>query len=192
MPQSLNEHVLAAAGHGDEDAFAILWRELSPAVCAYLTARGAADPEALTSDVFIAVLPRLSDLEGGVAGLRTFLFSVAHARLVDEFRRNARRPDLVEFDSVRHDRAVPSAEHEAMTGPRTVYELLDRLSEDYRAVLALRVVADLDLEQTARVLGRSVGAVKQLQRRALVALRAEIDAPRGVTGDAASTITGST
>lgn len=189
MPDPTADDVVRAAVHGDKDAFALLWRELSPTVFAYLSARGAADPEALTSDVFLAVLPRLPELEGGAAGLRTFVFSIAHARLVDEFRRNARRPASVEFDHLRHDRAVPSAEHEALTGTQSVYDLLDRLSDDYRAVLALRVVADLDLEQTARVLGRSVGAVKQLQRRALLALRAEIEAPNGVTGATAYAIT---
>ncbi|HKC27276.1 MAG TPA: hypothetical protein VKB75_04630, partial [Jatrophihabitans sp.] len=98
MPDPTADDVVRAAVHGDKDAFAMLWRELSPTVFAYLSARGAADPEALTSDVFLAVLPRLPELEGGAAGLRTFVFSIAHARLVDEFRRNARRPASVEFD----------------------------------------------------------------------------------------------
>ena len=191
MGESVVDEVLVAAQRGDPDAFAAIWRELSPAVAGYLAARGAADPDATTSDVFLAVLPRLAELRGGVAGLRTFVFSVAHARLVDERRRGTRRPAAVEFDPNRHDDIWPSAEQEALTrvGTDEVMKVLARLSPDYREVLALRVIADLSVEQAASVMRRSVGAVKQLQRRALLALRAELAAPQRVTDTPADSIT---
>ena len=50
-------------------------------------------------------------------------------------------------------------------------QMLSILPPDQQAVLALRIVAELSLEETAQVIGRSVGAVKQLQRRALLALK---------------------
>src|SRR5213595_2629030 len=78
--EAITDDVLAAAQSGSADAFAVIWRQLSPAVAGYLAGRGVSDPEALTSDVFLGVLPRLGELNGGVAGLRTFVFSVAHAR----------------------------------------------------------------------------------------------------------------
>ena len=53
MPAQLTEEVLAAAQRGDGYAFAVIWRELSPKVAGYLTARGVADPDAVTSDVFL-------------------------------------------------------------------------------------------------------------------------------------------
>lgn len=192
LPDSIDQHVVVAARRGDGDAFAIIWRELSPAVRAYVAARGALDPDEVTSDVFLAVLPRLAGLTGGVAGLRTFVFSVAHARLVDEMRRRARRPVSVEFDPHHHDGVVDSAEQHALQNVATaqVYALLDRLEPDYREVLALRVLADLGVGQTAKVMGRSAGAVKQLQRRALLALRAQLNG-HGVTDGRAETITDS-
>ncbi len=179
----VTDPVVAAAGAGDPDAFAVIWRELSPAVCGYLTLRGVRDPEAVTSDVFVAVLPRLAGLRGGSSGLRTFVFSVAHARAVDETRRRARRPDPVAFDRQLHDGTDESAENAALRrlSSREVRAMLDRLPADHRDVLLLRVVADLGLEQTAAVMQRSVGAVKQLQRRALLALRAEAAAGRIAT-----------
>jgi RNA polymerase sigma-70 factor (ECF subfamily) len=190
VPDTITEDVLAAAQQGRGEAFAVIWRELSPLVVGYLRSRGATDPEGLTSDVFLAVLPRLANLDGGVAGLRTFVFAVAHARAVDDLRRRTRQPDIVEFDPVRHDAAAPSAEQEALAnaGTQRVRELLDRLPPDYGEVLSLRVVADLDLEQTAAVMGRSVGSIKQLQRRALLALRAEIT-PSPVTPTAVDAMT---
>jgi RNA polymerase sigma-70 factor (ECF subfamily) len=191
VPQTITEDVLVAAQSGSGDAFGVIWRELSPVVAGYLTGRGVSDPEALTSDVFLALLPRLGELTGGVSGLRTFVFSVAHARSVDDVRRRARRPDAVEFDPARHDSTAASAEQEALARVDTerVHGLLERLPADYREVLSLRVIADLDLEQTAAVMERSVGSVKQLQRRALIALRAALDAAGRVTGTVADAMT---
>jgi RNA polymerase sigma-70 factor (ECF subfamily) len=188
LPDQLDDGVVAAACRGDADALSAIWRALAPAVAGFLAARGAEDPDGLTSEVFLGVLPRLKEITGGVAGLRTFVFSVAHARLVDDARRRARRPATVEFDPVRHDSAAPSAEREAISGLDTegVQVLLARLAPDYREVLSLRIIADLGVEQTATVMKRSVGSIKQLQRRALLALRAELalvtqKAPHSIT-----------
>src|SRR4051794_4264417 len=182
VAEAITDDVLAAAQSGSADAFAVIWRQLSPVVAGYLAGRGVSDPEGLTSDVFLGVLPRLGELNGGVAGLRTFVFSVAHARAVDDLRKRVRRPDTVEFDPTRHDGAAESAERVALGRLDTeqALTLLDRLAPDYRDVLGLRVIADLDLEETASIMQRSVGSVKQLQRRALLALRRELGA--GVTG----------
>jgi RNA polymerase sigma-70 factor (ECF subfamily) len=110
--------------------------------------------------------------------LRTFIFSVAHARWVDDRRRIARRGIDAEFVAERHDRAMPSAEAEAegAISEQRVRSLIGSLSPDQRDVLLLRIVADLSLEQTAEVLGKKVGAVKSLQHRGLAALRPVVSA----------------
>lgn len=183
VSSSVTDDVVAAARLGDAAAVTAIWRDLSPLVAGYLRARGVEDPDGLTSDVFLSVLPRLSELRGGAAGLRTFVFSVAHARAVDEARRRSRRPAVVEFDPTRHDSPVVSAEQEAI-GRLEIADITEQVAQllpDHREVLALRVVADLSLEQTASVMGRSVGSVKQLQRRALLALRAAVETATAVT-----------
>ena len=53
-------------------------------------------------------------------------------------------------------------------------QMLDGLTGAQREVLLLRVVADLSLEESAAIMGKTVNTVKQLQRRALLALRAQI------------------
>jgi RNA polymerase sigma-70 factor, ECF subfamily len=61
--------------------------------------------------------------------------------------------------------------------------LLTELTPDQRAVVALRVLGELSLEETARVLGRDVGSVKSLQHRGLARLRRRLSTdpyPRGV------------
>jgi RNA polymerase sigma-70 factor, ECF subfamily len=169
----LDEALVAAASAGDAAALRKVYLALAPAVLVYLRGRGVTDPEAVTSEVFVAVLPRLPRLTGGVSGLRTLVFSVAHARMVDSYRASARRPATVDYEPAEDTRAVPSAEDDALRAlsDERVEAILALLPADQREVLYLRVVADLSIEDAAQVMGRSQGAVKQLQRRALIALR---------------------
>jgi RNA polymerase sigma-70 factor (ECF subfamily) len=71
---------------------------------------------------------------------------------------------------------VPAAEDVALArlGGERVQALLGELTPDQRQVLALRVIADLSLEQAAEAVGKPVGAVKALQHRALETLRRKI------------------
>lgn len=181
MGQQQLEDALPAARAGAPWALRAVYDELAPRVTGYLRARGAREPEDLTSEVFLTVLPRLATVTGGAAGLRTLVFSVAHARLVDDLRSAARRPAPVPYDAVRDGRLAVSAETTALDGLATegVRALLDGLPDSQRDVLLLRLVGDLTVEQVAQALGRSPGAVKQLQRRGLVALRARLG-PDGV------------
>lgn len=176
MSEQRLDDVLLAAQAGEPWALRAVYEELAPRVHGYLRGRGAGEPEDLTSEVFLAVFPRLGTVTGGAAGLRTLVFSVAHARLVDDLRRRSRRSPEVEYDVRTDSRAAPSSEDEALALMATehVRELVRDLSDDQREVLLLRVVGDLSLEQVAQAIGRSTGAVKQLQRRALVALRTQV------------------
>lgn len=169
----LSEQDVASAAAGDAAAVRRVYEVLAPVVVGYLRAHGADDPESLAQDVFLGLLPRLRKVRGGVSGLRTLTFSIAHARLVDELRRRERHPTLTEFEPGSDPRSVDSAEHQAIARLESteIVSFLDQLTEDQRQVVSMRVVAQLSLEETAAVLGKSVGSVKQLQRRALLALR---------------------
>jgi len=198
MPRerSLDELLLCARG-GDKDAFGALFQRLSPGVAGYLRAHRCPDVEDVTSEVFLAAFRGISRFEGDAAALRAWLFSLAHRRRVDAIRRAVRRPQVVDAGLDDDPHSEPSAEEVALSGsgaPQSglhpsltggALALLHRLTEDQREVLALRVVADLSLEETAVALGRSVGAVKALQHRALEALRRLVEQGTAVgrTGD---------
>lgn len=169
----LGDAVVETAAQGDAVAVEEIYRSMAPRVLGYLRGQGVEDPEGLTDDVFMAVIQRLPGVRGGAAGLRTLVFSVAHARAVDDHRRRARKPVQFPYEPELDTRVVDSAETVAMSAATTagLDELLAELGEEQRAVIMLRVVADLSLEQTADVLDKSVGSVKQLQRRALLRLR---------------------
>ncbi len=183
VSDQLLEDLLPAAQAGQAWALRAVYDQLAPRVFAYLRTRGASEPEDLTSEVFLTVFPRLGTLTGGAAGLRTFTFSVAHARLVDDLRKRARREPTAAYDPATDRRTAPSSEDDALAALQTqrVRRMLDGLAPDQRDVLVLRVLSDLTVEQVAEALGKSAGAVKQLQRRGLLALRRTLEQLPGDT-----------
>lgn len=182
MTDALTDDALRARAR-EPEVFNIVYRTYAAQVLGYLTARGVEDPEAVMQEVFLAVLPRLESVTGGVAGLRTFVFSVAHARMVDDHRRRRRAPIALPFEPGLDGREESSAEAEAMEriSPQEVQDLLSALPDEQREVLTLRLVAGLTVEQSAEVMGKSNGAVKQLQRRALIRLREQAAVKEYVT-----------
>jgi len=182
MP-ALSEADVASAVAGAQTGLRRVYEELAPAITVYLRARGSDDPEGVTQDVFVALLPRLDRLHGGLRGLRTLAFSVAHAGLVDETRRRLKRPAMWALEPNDDPPLAASAEEAAISQVEgeALLKLLGHLREDQRTVVALRVIADLTLEETAEVVGKSIGAVKQLQRRGLLALRELVNEREGVT-----------
>ncbi|WP_258806348.1 RNA polymerase sigma factor [Pseudarthrobacter sp. NS4] len=162
-----------AAGSDPAALFGAAYRSFAGPVQGYLKARGVDDPEAVAQDVFLAFYPKIDGLTGGLQGAKSLIFSIAHARMVDHYRRLERRPQLTPYDPQHDGRTTPSAEDHAMEMSGAATAMLDGLSEEHQEVLALRVVADLSIEQVAGIMGKSTGAVKQLQRRALQNLKAQ-------------------
>ncbi|WP_353988766.1 RNA polymerase sigma factor [Ruicaihuangia caeni] len=174
------ETVLAAARDGEQWAATAIWVEYAPAVTAFLSARGSREPEDLASEVFLAVFDTIGRFHGDRDAFRSYVFSIAYRRLVDELRRRERRGEHEPWTPERDLRRSASAEHEATArlGDRDALALLDSLAPDQRDVMVLRIIADLTIEQVAAVLGKRVGAVKALQRRAIAQLRKKVAPPR--------------
>ncbi len=175
------ESVLVAAQVGAGWARTRLYESVAPAVAGYVRAQGGvAEPEDVTSDVFVAVLTRLPTFEGDEQQFRSWVFTIAYRRVVDEWRAKGRRDTHVAHQAAAS--TAPAAEDVALAhlGGERVGKLLATLTPDQRQVLALRVVADLSIEQVATLMGKPVGAVKSLQHRALGTLR------RTVAGEAVS------
>lgn len=161
--------LLAAAQTGSGWAWDRLFTSLAPAVAGYLRVQGAHDVNDLTSEVFVSVFRNIGSFEGREDNFRSWVFVIAHRRLTDQRRIAARRPSIHSFAELPDSCGVS----DDLTASATagVLGLLDRLSPDQRDVLALRIVADLTIEQIATSLGKSVEAVKALQRRGLDAIR---------------------
>ena len=106
--------VLLAAQSGASWACTNLWIDYAPAVMGFLRARGSREPEDLTSEVFLAVFDSIDRFTGNEPEFRTFVFTIAYRRLVDELRRRSTRGVHVEWDDEADPRRSASAEHEAI------------------------------------------------------------------------------
>lgn len=166
--------VLAAARAGADWAWERLYESVAGSVRGYLAGHGAADADELTGEVLLQLVRGLPRFEGDEAGFRSWVFLVAHHRLIDERRRQrrddtlARQPRTTTTPGADADSETRLAEEE--WGPR-----LRRLTDDQRDVILLRVVADLSAEEVGRILGKKPGAVRVLQHRALARLRADLE-----------------
>jgi RNA polymerase sigma-70 factor (ECF subfamily) len=168
------EGLLSAARGGDREALGSIWLLLSPRVHGYVRGRGARSPDDVTSEIFLAVFSGLHRFEGDAADFRSWLFTIAHHKVVDEFRR---RVDESVYIASADPRRAASAEAHVLHGivEDEVRDLLAELTAEQREVLLLRALGDLSLEQVAVLTGRSVGAVKQLHHRAVAAARRVAD-----------------
>ena len=173
------DEVLAAAQAGAPWAFEQLYRDLAPSVTAYLRLHGAAEPDDLASETFIGVFTGLSGFSGDEDGLRGWVFTIAHRRLVDDWRRRSRRPQLADEPGDLAGHVGGDVEDDVLVrvGAADVERLCGTLPADQRSVLLLRILADLTVEQVAAVMDRSVASVKALQRRGLRTLRERLETP---------------
>jgi RNA polymerase sigma factor (sigma-70 family) len=182
------DDVLAAAQAGAGWAFEVLYRDLAPTVTGYLRLHGAAEPDDVASEVFLGVFTGLAGFSGDEDALRAWVFTIAHRRLVDDWRRRSRRPQVAHDDADLAGHVGGDVEDDAFAhlGAEGVHRICALLPDDQRAVVLLRVLGDLTVEQVGQVMSRSVASVKALQRRGLRALRVELESSSERVGPAAN------
>lgn len=174
------ETTLAAAKVRAGWALTRIYSELAPAVSGYLRLRGAGEPDDVASEVFLGVFRNLHSFSGGEEQFRSWVFTIAHRRLLDERRRMGRTPRPEPLPDVLPAVQGGDVGIDALgeLGADWVRDVLGRLSRDQRAVLLLRVVADLSVEEVARILGKRPGAVRALQHRGVKTLRRQLERER--------------
>ncbi|MFN2505690.1 MAG: RNA polymerase sigma factor [Acidimicrobiales bacterium] len=165
--------LLVAAQSGGSWAFQSLYRTLAPPVAGYLRLQGADDPDDLTNEVFLNVFSAIGSFSGDEPQFRSWVFTIAHRRLVDERRRGGRRPQISYGESAEAVDSGGDVEDEILRrlSVERVRNLCDRLAPDQRDVLLLRLVSAMTVDEAAEALGKSPTAVKALQRRGLGAIR---------------------
>jgi RNA polymerase sigma-70 factor, ECF subfamily len=172
--------VLVRAREGDELAWTAIYDDLAGPLLGYLRGRGAPEPEDQLGETFLQVARDLPSFAGDEAGFRSWVFTIAHRRLLDAARTRRRRPSV----PLAPEQLAPVVD--ALHGPATAAEdalaavadrdllvgLLAHLTDEQREVLLLRFVADLDTATVGAVTGRTPNAVAALTTRALATLRA--------------------
>jgi RNA polymerase sigma-70 factor (ECF subfamily) len=166
--------LLQGAKAGNQRSWVGIYEGLAPRVRGYLRSRGCAEPDDAVGEVFLHLARGISTFEGDEAAFRSWVFLVAHHRLLDERRRQRRRPSNVVDPNVDLVNVADplDVEHEALRGPRLeeMRSLLAGLTDNQRHVLELRLIAGLSIDEVADVLAKPAGAVKALQHRAIQAI----------------------
>jgi RNA polymerase sigma-70 factor (ECF subfamily) len=130
------------------------------------------DAEDLTTQTFLRMLEAIGRFRWQAAPFSAWLFRIAHNLAMDHFRANRR---VQAEDEVPEPRGAEesSAEDQALDsiGRAGMLELIERLSPEQRQVLTLKFLFGFSNVEAAGILGKSEGAVKSLQHRALGSLQ---------------------
>ena len=166
-PESQHERKLVAAAQADPERFLELYDRFFHRVWAYVIRRSRSRVEAedVTSEVFRRALESLGGYEWRGAPFFAWLLRIAANILADRWQKTGK-----ESDDLPPETAGPDIDLERRA---MLFQLVNRLPEAQRRVIELRYMEERSLLEIAGTLGKTEGAVKQLQRRALEHLREE-------------------
>ena len=165
--------LIQRAKNGEPAAFAEIYDLHQPTIYRYIFYHvgDVATAEDLTSEVFVRLVERIDSFTYRGRPLLAWLYTIAR-NLVMDYHRRAGRSLLLSLDE-QLVAGTPDPEEavEHTLTQRRLAAAIACLTDDQRQVILLKFVEGLDGETVARTLGKSVGAVKSLQHRALAALR---------------------
>lgn len=137
--------------------------------------------EDLTSEVFTRLLSALRNKSAPQNTLQGWLFGVASRVVSDHYRQQARAREVELSDMIADDRASPDERVGHRIRLEQLRDALQELTEEQQRVLALRYGFGMRVREVAQTIGKSEGAVKQLQLRAITALASRLAPGEGVS-----------
>ena len=168
--EGTNERLLIEAAQHDPSRFAELYENNFNRVYAFVARRvqNREEAEDVTAEVFHQALSKLGLFQWRGIPFVAWLLRIAANALADRWQRESRNQE-VPADSLEDAGADQEVERSAM-----LFQLVDRLPEDQRLVILRRFVDQKSLREISQELGRTEGAIKQLQFRALQTLRSKV------------------
>lgn len=173
-----DDRILVEAAQRDPARFADLYEQHFEQVYAFIARRmrDRAETEDLTSEVFRRALANLKKYQWRGTPFAAWLLRIAANAVADRWKRNARERELANSA----DSAAPSAKEMTLSAERArLFRLVNGLPAEQRRVIILRFAEEKSAREIAEEIGRSEGAVKQLQFRALEKLRAQLHEKSG-------------
>ena len=172
------ERRLVEAAQRDTARFGDVYEHYFEIVYAYVARRVRNRPEAedLTAEVFRKALQSLPRFKWTGAPFAAWLFRIASNIIADRAKRAAREGNIPGDEDGPEQRGpqAQQADLEQIERSAVVLRLVSELAEDQRRVLLMRFAEERSIRDIARTLGRSEGAIKQLQFRALQTLRTKL------------------
>lgn len=174
------ERPLIEAAQKDPARFAELYENNFDRVYAFIArrVRDRNEAEDLTSEVFHKALAGLARFEWRGLPFAAWLFKIASNAIIDRSKRVAKEQQTPDVLGLPADVNPQEIEDEIEQRAR-LFQLVDRLPVDQRRVIGMRFAEEKSIREIANALGRSEGAVKQLQFRALQNLRAQLSDESG-------------
>jgi RNA polymerase sigma-70 factor (ECF subfamily) len=174
LKKEADERLLVEAAQKDPARFADLYEINFERVYAYVVkrVRDRAETEDLTADVFHQALANLQRFEWRGIPFAAWLFRIA-ANLISDRRQRSGR-EVVDDGQIELAQVSP-AEIEEVERRATLFRLVDGLPTEQKRVVVLRFVEQKSIKEVAREIRKTEGAVKQLQFRALSAMRARME-----------------
>jgi RNA polymerase sigma-70 factor (ECF subfamily) len=179
------EDVLHAAAGGDEEAFEKLWSDLQPRLLRYFRVVSPAVAEDLASETWLGVIRGIARFKGSEPAFRAWVFTIARHELLDWRRRAARRAaEDLPANGLVEPVAPEDPAGDALEGLSTRAALAEvaTLPPDQAEAIVLRVVAGLDVQRVAAIMGKRPGTVRVLTHRGLRRLAERLGADGRVRG----------
>ena len=173
--------LILQAKQGDKQAIAELYTGHVDAIYRYIwpRVRDEAIAEDLTAQVFLKALEGLPGYEPSGKPFLAWLYRIAYARVVDHWRKQDRRATLPLDDTLPAREPRPGELLEVEDDWITAIDLLAQLTDDQQEVLMLRFIGEMSLSEVAETMGKTLGATKAVQHRALASLARLLEAQEG-------------
>ena len=174
MDRAEERRRLRLAQRGDADAFAELYRAHVQTIYRYIAHRVSDNQlaEDLTGDVFTRALQSLGNYRDQGRPFVAWLYRIAHARVVDHYRKSDRRPaesDIDDNEPIRVDVNMDEGMVQQQAA-QTLRTAIAELTGDQQQVIILRFIEGHRTDKVAQLMGKKPNAIKALQHRALRAL----------------------
>jgi len=161
--------ILSRTRSGDAQSFAVLYQAIHPGLLRFLRSQDAGNAEDAASETWLDVARGLDGFTGGESDFRAWVFTIGRRKAIDHVRVEMRRPTVPLPETEEIGLLEPDAAElvERADGTKEALALIGRLSPDQAEVVLLRVLAGLDNNEVAKVLGKTSGAVRVLAHRGL-------------------------
>lgn len=164
--------LIKQAQTGDSAAISRLYQMHVDAIYRYILYRVPTehDAEDLTAEVFLSMVKDLPNFQWTGAPFEAWLYRIAAARIADFYRKNQRQADVELHESLTDHAAPPEVQLQETEEIETLRQVLGQLSKADQTILILRFIERKSHNEVADILGKTPGAVKAMQHRALVQL----------------------
>jgi RNA polymerase sigma-70 factor, ECF subfamily len=170
--------VLRRASELDPEALGVLYDQYVERIYSYIYHRvgQVEQAEDLTGQVFMRMLEAIRGGQHWRTSFSGWLYRIAHNLVIDHYRRRGRATfiDIDEVAAHSSDRELQSSV-EARLDCERLLKALSKVTEEQAQVITLRFLEGLSIAETAEVMGKTDGAIKALQYRAVSALRRVMD-----------------